>query len=139
MLSRRPYLIRALYEWLLDSGEVPHLLVDAAVEGAQLPEAYIQEGRIVLNIGPSAVQSLDLGNDEIVFSARFGGTPRTVRFSPAAVIAIYGRDSGQGMMFGPDDDGDESAGSGRNDAASPAASGADKPAKPGKPSLKIIK
>ncbi|HEX7047820.1 MAG TPA: ClpXP protease specificity-enhancing factor [Gammaproteobacteria bacterium] len=132
MISRRPYLIRALHEWLLDSGEVPHLLVDATVAGADLPESYVKDGRIVLNIGGAAVQSLDLGNDEIIFSARFGGTPRTVRFPPVAVIAIYGRDSGQGMMFGPDDDGDPPP-----DGSSPGDDA--KPAKPGKPSLKIIK
>ncbi|HEX7029722.1 MAG TPA: ClpXP protease specificity-enhancing factor [Gammaproteobacteria bacterium] len=134
MLSRRPYLIRALYEWLLDCGEVPHLLVDATVAGAELPEAYVKDGRIVLNIGAAAVQALDLGNDEIAFSARFGGTPRAVRFPPTAVIAIYGRDSGQGMMFGPDDDGPSD-----NDPGGAPPGDNAKPAKPGKPSLKIIK
>lgn len=135
MPSRRPYLIRALYDWLVDSGELPHLLVDATVSGAELPEAYVHDGRIVLNVSPTAVQALKLGNDEISFSARFGGTPRTVRFSPAAVVAIYGRDSGQGMMFGPEDGFD--AASSADDNASP--SGDDRPPKPGKPSLKIIK
>ena len=132
MLPRRPYLIRALYEWLVDSGEVPHLLVDAGFEGSQLPDAYISEGRIVLNVGPSAVQFLDLGNDEITFSARFGGTPRKVSFPPAAVIAIYGRDSGQGMMFGPEDDSE-------GPTAASESSDEDKPQKPRKPGLKLIK
>lgn len=131
MLARRPYLIRALYEWLVDSGEVPHLLVDATYPNTQLPEGYIQDGRIVLNVGTSAVQFLDLGNDEISFSARFGGTPRKVVFPPAAVIAIYGRDSGQGMMFGPEEDAEEEA------AAENAQE--DKPKKDGRPSLKVIK
>lgn len=134
MLSRRPYLIRALHEWLLDCGEVPHLLVDATVAGAELPEAYVKDGRIVLNVGSAAVQALDLGNDEIVFSARFGGTPRIVRFPPTAVIAIYGRDSGQGMMFGPDDDGPP-----EDDPGGAPAPADTKPAKTGRPSLKVIK
>lgn len=136
MLSRRPYLIRALYEWLLDAGELPHLLVDATVQPAELPDSYVQEGRIVLNISPSAVHDLELGNEFIRFSARFGGTPRQVRFPPQAVIAIYGRESGQGMMFGPEDDAGESRQ--EADADTAASDNADKP-KPGKPSLKIIK
>ena len=133
MLSRRPYLIRALYEWLVDSGEVPHVLVDATVDGTQLPDGYVQEGRIVLNIGPSAVQALELGNEEIRFSARFGGSPRNVAFPPTSVLAIYGRESGQGMMFGPEDDGPEPDGP---DGAAPDNRSA---RKPGKPSLKVIK
>jgi len=138
MLTRRPYLIRALYEWLVDSGEVPHLLVDATFEGSQLPEGYARDGRIVLNVGPSAVQFLDLGNDEITFSARFGGTPRRIGFPPAAVIAIYGRDSGQGMMFGPEDDGEENAGEPVSVSGKPAPDD-DKAKKRGRPSLKVIK
>lgn len=132
MPSRRPYLIRALYEWLLDCGELPHLLVDATVAGSELPADYVQDGRIVLNVSPSAVQALELGNDEIRFSARFGGTPRSVRFPPAAVIAVYGRDSGQGMMFGPEDDGPDDPDGTSESVAPPVA-------KTGKPTLKIIK
>lgn len=135
MHSRRPYLIRALYEWLVDSGELPHLLVDAGMPAVELPEAYVQDGRIVLNVSPSAVQALNLGNDEISFSARFGGTPRLVRFPPAAVIAIYGRDSGQGMMFGPEDESDPQS---SPDNKPPPGDGGGAP-KTGKPSLKVIK
>lgn len=134
MLSRRPYLIRALFEWLVDSGELPHVLVDAQVPGSDLPDAYVQDGRIVLNISPTAVQTLKLGNDEISFSARFGGTPYRVRFSPSAVIAIYGRDSGQGMMFGPEDETDRQSSSSGDTPSS-----GDGPAKPGKPTLTVIK
>ncbi len=137
MLSRRPYLIRALYDWLLDCGDLPHLLVDATVAGAELPDEYVQDGRIVLNVSPSAVQGLQLGNDEIRFSARFGGTPRLVRFPPTAVVAIYGRDSGQGMMFGAEDDPHAAQSSAKEDDS--ALQGGDEPPRPGKPSLKIIK
>jgi stringent starvation protein B len=133
MLSRRPYLIRALYDWLVDSGEVPHLLVDATIPGVDVPEAFVQDGRIVLNIGPDAVQSLQFGNEEFLFSARFQGQSRLVRLPPLAVIAIYGRDSGQGMMFGPEDDPEDADGGAPEDGdASPGR-------KQGKPSLKIIK
>lgn len=144
MIPRRPYLIRALYEWLVDAGEVPHLLVDATLPDVEVPEAFVQDGRIVLNVGAGAVQSLQMGNDEFSFSARFQGAPRIVRFPPAAVIAIYGRESGQGMMFGPDDVDDKIAA--EDDAPlRDSESGRDqgerdsKPPKPGKPSLKIIK
>lgn len=143
MIPRRPYLIRALYEWLVDAGEVPHLLVDATLPDVEVPEAFVQDGRIVLNVGGGAVQSLQMGNDEFSFSARFQGAPRIVRFPPAAVIAIYGRESGQGMMFGPDDVDDKIA---EDDAPlRDSESGRDqgerdsKPPRPGKPSLKIIK
>lgn len=132
MPPRRPYLIRALYEWLVDSNEVPHLLVDATADGVQLPASYVKDGRIVLNVGPSAVQFLDIGNELVRFSARFGGSPREVSFPPSAVIAIYGRDSGQGMMFGPEEDAESQPAETESEesAGSP---------KSGKPSLKIIK
>lgn len=146
MISRRPYLIRALYEWLADAGEVPHLLVDATLPGVEVPDEFVQDGRIVLNVGAGAVQSLQLGNEEFSFSARFQGTPRVVRFPPVAVVAIYGRESGQGMMFGPDDMDDETPGdTGEQEPSDQSGSGQDhedvhgKPPKPGKPSLKIIK
>lgn len=144
MISRRPYLIRALYEWLVDAGEVPHLLVDATLPGVEVPEAFVQDGRIVLNVGADAVQSLQMRNEEFSFSARFQGTPRLVRFPPAAVVAIYGRESGQGMMFGPEDAEEDAAE--QQDSPADAAThhdqgdaAASKPKKPGKPSLKIIK
>lgn len=137
LLPRRPYLIRALYEWLVDSGEVPHLLVDATRPGCELPEGYVQDGRIVLNVGPTAVQALELGNELIRFSARFGGAPREVQFPPEAVIAVYGRESGQGMMFGPEDDG---GGDGPDTGGKPQSRKPQGAARrPGKPSLKIIK
>lgn len=146
MISRRPYLIRALYEWLVDAGEVPHLLVDATLPGVLVPEEFVQDGRIVLNVGAGAVQSLQMGNEEFSFSARFQGTPRIVRFPPVAVIAIYGRESGQGMMFGPEDAEEDDAGeqNPQGDATAPQDEGdtdrkPGKSSKPGKPSLKIIK
>lgn len=100
--SNRPYLIRALYQWLVDNGLTPHLLVDAEHPLAQVPTQFVEEGRIVLNIGPTAVRGLDLGNDWVRFNARFGGTPMDVIVPPAAVLGIYARENGQGMLF-PDD------------------------------------
>ncbi len=114
--SNRPYLIRALYQWLVDNGLTPHLLVDAEHPLAQVPTQFVEEGRIVLNIGPSAVLGLELGNDWIRFNARFGGTPMEVMVPPPAVLGIYARENGQGMLFpdepaaeegAPDDDPDD--------------------------------
>ena len=100
MTSSRPYLIRALYEWIDDNGLTPHLLVNAEYPGVEVPRQHVHEGRIVLNINPSAVRDLRLGNEWIEFSARFGGIARLVRIPLAAVQAIYARENGQGMAFG---------------------------------------
>jgi stringent starvation protein B len=112
--SNRPYLIRAIYEWLVDNSLTPHMLVSAGMEGAQVPVQFVEDGRIVLNIGPGAVQGLQLGNDLISFSARFGGNPMEVKVPPAAVLGIYARENGIGMLFAeeepdspPDDEGPE--------------------------------
>ena len=99
MTSSRPYLIRALYEWIDDNQLTPHILVNAAAPGAQVPEGYVHQGRIVLNIGPSAVQGLQMTNEEITFNARFGGRAQGVRVPVGAVMAIYARENGQGMAF----------------------------------------
>jgi len=100
MTSSRPYLIRALYEWIADNNMTPHLLVDADAEGVNVPREHVHDGRIVLNINPAAVQDLTLGNSWIGFNARFGGTPRSIEFPVTAVMAVYARESGQGMAFG---------------------------------------
>ena len=104
MTSSRPYLIRALYDWIIDNGLTPYLLVDAARDGVQAPTDFADEGgRLVLNISPRAVRGLDLGQEDICFSARCGGTPWDVHLPTAAIIAIYARENGQGMMFSDDD------------------------------------
>jgi len=103
MTSNRPYLLRALYEWILDNGLTPHVLVDVAYPGVDAPVELAQQGKLVLNIGPAAVQGLDLGDDALGFGARFGGRARQVHVPVAAVLAIYARENGQGMMFAADD------------------------------------
>ncbi len=97
--STRPYLIRAIYEWTLDSGLTPYLLVDATAPGALVPEKYVDKGKIILNIAPQAVQGLKLGNDQVSFQARFGGAPMQVQVPTPAVLAVYARETGQGMLF----------------------------------------
>lgn len=101
--SRRPYLVRAMHEWMTDNGHTPHLVVDAAREDVEVPRAYVKDGRIILNVSWQATQSLRLGNDFIEFSARFGGAPHQVRVPLAAVAGIYARETGQGMLFQGDD------------------------------------
>ena len=96
----RPYLIRALYEWILDNDDVPYLVVDATIQNVMVPEQFVADGQIILNIGPSAVQSLDLDDEAVSFSARFGGVPMQVYVPVLAVKAIYSKESGQGMGFG---------------------------------------
>jgi stringent starvation protein B len=103
--STRPYLIRALHQWALDSGFTPQIAVDVTVPGVQVPHAYVKDGQIVLNIHPQAVQQLELGDNEILFSARFGGKSEPVIIPVHAVLAIYARENGRGIQFQPGEDG----------------------------------
>ena len=106
---RRPYLLRAFYEWLLDNQLTPHLVVDVTLPGVLVPMEYARDGQIVLNIAPRAVGNLELANDEVRFNARFGGVPRQVSVPLAAVLAIYARENGAGTMFEPEAAYDEEA------------------------------
>ncbi|MBF6648624.1 ClpXP protease specificity-enhancing factor [Methylobacter sp. BlB1] len=108
MTSLKPYLIRSIYEWIIDNHLTPHLLVDAENSSAVLPQEYIEDGKIVLNIRPEAIQGLSLGNEEIQFNARFGGKPMHIVTPIAAVMAIYAKENGKGMIFDHEDtEGDE--------------------------------
>ncbi|MRS14558.1 ClpXP protease specificity-enhancing factor [Enterobacteriaceae bacterium RIT691] len=109
LTPRRPYLLRAFYEWLLDNQLTPHLVVDVTLPGVRVPMEYARDGQIVLNIAPRAVGNLDLANDEVRFNARFGGVPRQVEVPLAAVLAIYARENGAGTMFEPETAYDEDA------------------------------
>ncbi|MGB0865273.1 MAG: ClpXP protease specificity-enhancing factor [Granulosicoccaceae bacterium] len=102
MSSSRPYLIRAMYEWIVDNGLTPYLLVDATQEGVEVPEGYVEDGRIVLNIGPGASRDLELGADMVTFSARFSGQAMWVTAPIVAISAVYAKENGQGMMFSDD-------------------------------------
>ncbi len=104
MSPNRPYIIRALYEWITDNQLTPHVLVNAAIEGVEVPERAIQQGKVVLNIDPGAVENLDLGNDWLLFNTRFAGVKEAIRIPVDAVIAVYARENGQGMMFAQDGD-----------------------------------
>jgi stringent starvation protein B len=129
MSSNRPYLIRALYEWLVDNGQTPYFLVDAERDDAVVPRDFVEDGRIVLNLSPNAVRDLDLGNEWIRFDARFSGRSMEVIVPPDAVLGVYSRENGQGMLF------PEAEPPGDND---------DEPPEPpsgggGRPTLKVVK
>ena len=102
MSSHRPYLLRALNEWIADNGMTPHLLVDATRPGVQVPQQAVSDGKVVLNIAERAVARLMIDNDTVSFTARFGGVSHPVVVPIAAVLAIYARETGQGMAL-PDD------------------------------------
>jgi len=102
MTSNRPYLLRALNEWINDNGMTPYLLVDAAREGVQVPASVVKDGRVVLNIAPRAVAHLAMDNREVRFMARFGGVSQSVVVPVLAVMAIYAQETGQVMML-PED------------------------------------
>ena len=100
MTSSRPYMIRALYEWIVDNSCTPYILVNAYAEGVQVPQQHInKDGQIILNISPVSVNGLDMHDDAIAFSARFGGVPMSVYVPAYAVMGIYARENGQGMVF----------------------------------------
>lgn len=99
MKSQRPYMLRALYEWIVDSGGTPHLLVDANFPGVLVPPFAVRDGRVVLNVAPRAVRDFDIGEDHVCFECRFGGRSTAVELPPDAVLAIYAQENGAGMAF----------------------------------------
>ena len=132
MNSSRPYLLRALYEWIVDNNCTPHLLVAADYPGARVPAGYAKDGQIVLNVSPSAVRYLEMGNEVLTFEGRFGGVAQSLYIPVAAVQAIYARENGEGMSFVLE--GVEGAESDEGP------SGDDEPPRPsGRPSLKVVK
>lgn len=102
-LSRKPYLVRALHEWMGDSGLTPQLIVDATVEGVDVPAEYVRDGKIVLNLSMQAVRGLNLGNEAISCSARFGGVARELWLPMPAVLGIYAQETGEGIAFADED------------------------------------
>lgn len=128
MTSNRPYLIRAIHEWICDNGLTTHVLVHADFPGVEVPLDYVQNGQIILNIAPRAVNGFVANNEEIRFSARFGGVPTNVRVPVEAVLAVFARENGEGMAFdisdSPDPDPSDPDGGGDEDR---------------RPNLKVVK
>ncbi|MGA6098682.1 ClpXP protease specificity-enhancing factor [Stutzerimonas marianensis] len=135
MTSSRPYLVRALYDWIVDNGCTPHILVHADHPGVQVPSGYASDGQIVLNVSPGAVRHLDMSNEAVSFEGRFGGVAHNLYVPSAAILAIYARENGQGMVFEveptpPDDGASGDDASVSKPKPAPAA---------GRPSLKVVK
>lgn len=132
MISLKPYLIRAIYDWVIDNNFTPYLLVNAEAEGVIVPRQYVQDGKIVLNLRPQAVHGLSLGNQNIMFNARFGGKPMQVDVPLRAVMAIYAQENGKGMIFDEEEEGDD-------DTPPPAETAPTEPAPKKRPALKVVK
>lgn len=99
----RPYLARAIYEWICDNQLTPYLLVDATQPHTDVPQQFVKDGQIVLNIVPHAAHQLLISNDAITFSARFGGVSKDIYVPIQAVLGIYARENGQGLFFDPEE------------------------------------
>lgn len=140
MTSNRPYLLRAIYDWITDNDLTPYILVDAAREGVQVPAQVIKNGQVVLNLAMRAVANLDLGNDWISFQARFSGVSQSIMVPVHAVLALYAQENGQGMMF-PADEGDVPPPSSPPDSDPPPSTSEDEGEKPrrGAPFLRVVK
>jgi stringent starvation protein B len=130
MTSSRPYLVRAMYQWIADNGMTPHLLVDVSIDGVQVPAEHVQNGKIILNIAPMAITGLVLGDADITFSARFSGQSMSIFIPVEAVLAVYAKENGQGMMFSEDDGAISSP---DDNEPNP------DPDKPKRPSLRVVK
>lgn len=148
LTSRRPYLIRALYDWVLDNDLTPHLLVAADAPGVAVPRQFItDDGKITINVSPNAVRGLSLDNQLISFSARFSGANCNVAVPPGAVLALYARENGEGMLFGEAEetetaDDETLADPGTEDAAFTEETSDDDEATPARqkhPHLKVVK
>ncbi|CAI8852167.1 MULTISPECIES: ClpXP protease specificity-enhancing factor [Pseudomonas] len=139
MNSSRPYLVRALYEWIVDNDCTPHMLVNAEYPAVQVPQGFASDGQIVLNISPSAVRSLHMDNEAVSFEGRFGGVAHTLYVPIGAILGIYARENGQGMVFElepPLADEDDL----EDDGVEPDDDGPPEPPRPsGRPSLKVVK
>jgi len=144
MSSNRPYLLRAIYDWISDNDLTPYVLIDAGVAGVRVPPQVIKNGQVVLNLAMRAVANLDLGNDWIRFQARFSGVSQNIQIPVQAVLALYAQENGQGMMFPAEEDGgDTPPPSGpETDEETSAKQGADdaegKPRR-GAPHLRVVK
>ncbi len=131
MTPNRPYLIRAIYDWIVDNNLTPYILVNALQPGVQVPRSYVdEEGRIILNVTPIAVTGLVIGNEALEFRASFDGHLQHLYIPTFAIIAIYAFENGRGLVFGPEDE--EEEGDGGNDEQPP-------PPPKGPPKLSVVK
>ncbi len=136
LTSKRPYLIRAMHEWMTDNNLTPYIVIDAAAEGVSIPEQYVTDGRVILNASYSATRNLTVDDDLMSFETRFEGRARHLDIPTAAILGIYAQESGQGMIFTEEElvpDSDDSDGPGPGDDT-PTDGGSS-----GRPNLKVVK
>lgn len=129
MTSSRPYLIRAIYDWIVDNQLTPYILVNAEYPGVEIPQEFVSGGRVILNISPASCRGLHLDNDRIVFTTRFSGRTVQLALGPGAVMAIYAKENGRGMEFGEED----------GDLPSPTDSSSSQHSAGRKPALRLVK
>lgn len=129
MTSSKPYLLRALFEWITDNDHTPHVIVDAQQVEVNMPPQSVQDGRLVLNISPLATRNLSLDNEGVSFQARFSGVSQDIWLPMDAILAIYARENGQGMMFANPED----------DSPGPSTEPPEDPPRPEGPKLRVIK
>ena len=127
--SKRPYLIRAMHEWMGDNGHTPHIVVDATVDGVSVPTEHVKDSKIILNVSETAAHNLKLANDSVSFRARFSGVPFDVWVPMRSVLGIYARETGQGMIFSHDVEGSDT----------PVDTGEDAEATRSRPHLRVVK
>lgn len=132
MTPNQPYLLRAFYDWIVDNNLTPHIVVDATIEGVEVPFEHVKDGQIVLNIAPGATSKLHLGIVDLVFEARFSGVARQLTVPCKAILAIYARENGAGTVFTPEEHSDEPTPPDEPPPSPP------QPPK-GRPSLKVVK
>lgn len=137
MSSSRPYIVRALYDWIIENDCTPYILVNAFADKVEVPQEHVKDGQIILNISPSAVQSLFIGAEAVDFDGRFAGIPKRVFVPMTAVMGIYAKENGQGMIFDPDANlpkppGDDDPTNGKPKASKSSSQGK-------KPALRVVK
>ncbi|MEQ8407109.1 MAG: ClpXP protease specificity-enhancing factor [Gammaproteobacteria bacterium] len=139
MTSSRPYIIRALYDWILDNECTPYILVNALYSGVEVPQEHVKDGQIILNISPTAIQNLSLGNEAVNFDGRFAGMPKRVFIPISGVMGIYAKENGQGMIFeteGHRPEPTDPSGSGNDQSGG---GSAEKKSRRSKPPLRLVK
>lgn len=124
-----------MHEWMVDNRFTPHIVVDAGSDGLRVPPGHVQDGKIVLNVSPAATRALILGNEVVTFEARFNGVAQQLSVPVAAILGIYARETGQGMLFSDENGGPPTAPAPDGGTPQPPPSGGDKP----RPKLKVIK
>jgi stringent starvation protein B len=140
MKSNRPYLLKAFYEWIVDSDCTPYIAVDAHFSGVEVPQEFVTDGQIVLNIAPRAVSNFDMNHQSISFTTRFGGIPIDIRVPVSAVIGIYAHENGQGMVFEVEDNPDNDPPPAKGPTVVTSNKKTDKSSEPKiKPSLRVVK